>query len=87
MRTTITIDDHLLVELKAFAAHDRRTMSEIVEDAVREALRHAAEPRPRVKLPTSGDPNEKPLVDIYDKEAVAEALGDNERPRRDDADR
>jgi hypothetical protein len=34
-------------------------------------------------LPTSGDPSEKPFVDIDDKEALAEALGDNEWPRVD----
>ena len=83
MRTTVTIDDHLLAEAKALAAQQHRSLSEVIADALRVELRRVAEPRPRVALPTFGDPNEKPLVDIWDKEALAEALGDNEWPRRD----
>ena len=86
MRTTITIDDHLLAEVKSLAARQHRTIGEVVADALRVTLAEANRPRPRVKIPTFGDPNEKPLVDLYDNEALAEVLGDNEWPRRDDAD-
>lgn len=86
MRTTVTIDDGLLAEAKVIAARQQRTLSEVVEDALRVSVAHAARPRQRVVLPTSGDPRDTPLVDILDKDALAEVLGDNEWPRRDDPD-
>lgn len=85
MRTTVTIDDDLLADAKAFAARQRRTLSDVVQDALREAVSSHAKPaRTQVDLPTFGDPSERPLVDILDKEALAEVLGDNDWPRRDD---
>jgi Arc/MetJ family transcription regulator len=38
MRTTIDIQDDLLVELKRAAAESNRTLKELVEDAIRAAL-------------------------------------------------
>ena len=87
MRTTVNIDEHLLAEAKVLAARQRRSLGEIIDDALRVTLARTTEPkrRPiRIVLPTDGDPNAEPLVDINDKEALAEALGDNEWPRRDD---
>lgn len=87
MRTTVNIDEHLLAEAKVVAARQHRTLGEIIDDSLRVSLARAVDaPRKRVTFPVSGDPNIKPLVDINDKEALAEALGDNEWPRRDDAD-
>lgn len=86
VRTTVNIDEHLLAEAKVLAARQRRSLGEIIDDALRVTLARTTEPkrRSRIVLPTSGDPHAKPLVDINDKEALAEALGDNEWPRRDD---
>ena len=38
MRTTIDIQDDLLVELKRLAAESNRTLKDLVEDAIRAAL-------------------------------------------------
>ena len=38
MRTTIDIQDDLLVELKRVAAESNRTLKDLVEDAIRAAL-------------------------------------------------
>ena len=38
MRTTITIDDHLLAEVRRRAAELNRTVSQVIEDSVRESL-------------------------------------------------
>lgn len=81
MRTTVDIPDDLLAEAKASAASQHRTLSAYVSDLIRVALVREAKPRERVVLPTYGDPGGKLLVDIYDREAVADALGDNEFPR------
>ncbi len=86
MRTTVNIDEHLLAEAKVLAAREHRTLGEIIDDSLRVTLARAVDgPREKVTFPVSGDPNVKPLVDINDKEALAELMGDNEWPRRDDA--
>lgn len=54
MRVTITIDDALHAEAKVIAARSGRTLSAIIEDALRVAIaqRRAASTRPPVPLPT-----------------------------------
>jgi hypothetical protein len=84
MRTTVNIDEHLLAEAKVLAARQHRSLGEIIDDSLRMSLARTGATAPAtVVLPTSGDPSEKPFVDIDDKEALAEALGDNEWPRVD----
>lgn len=79
MRTTVTLDDRLLAEVRVLAAAEHRTVSSVLEDALREMLaRHASGPRTGpVTLPVSGDPAVAPLVDILDADALAAALGDD----------
>ena len=77
MRTTVNLDEHLLAEAKVRAARSQRTLGEIIDDALRQtfaAANHPAVPRP---LPTFGVPGERVLVDLEDRDAVAEILGDN----------
>ena len=52
MRTTLTISDDLLSEAKERAARTHRTVSEVVEDAMREAFARRA---PRRPVPTPSD--------------------------------
>ncbi len=81
MRTTVTIDDHLLAEAKAVAASSHRTLGEVIDDALRVSLaQRPTDPSksPRVKLPTHGGSGLRPGVDLEDKEHMAELLGDNE---------
>ncbi|MHB1526509.1 MAG: type II toxin-antitoxin system VapB family antitoxin [Candidatus Dormibacteria bacterium] len=80
MRTTVNIDDHLLAEAKARAAAKHRTLGEVVDDALRVLLIERVElasTRRRVALPTAGGSGLQPGVDLEDKEALAELLGDN----------
>jgi hypothetical protein len=84
MRTTVDIDVVLLAEVKALAARKQRTVSELIDDALRAMLAgRAAKPGrlQRVLLPTDGGSGLQPGVDLEDKEALAELLGDNHRPR------
>ncbi len=84
MRTTVTIDDHLLAEARRQALAQRRSLGDIIDDSLRVTLsRRAADTSTRVTLPTDGDPADRPLVDLDDREAVAEALGDSGWPRAD----
>jgi Ribbon-helix-helix protein, copG family len=76
LRTTIRIDEDLYRRAKARAAADGHTVSEVIEDAVREALR----PRRRAgagmaPLPTfNGELGTQPGVDLSDAGALAELM-------------
>ncbi|MDN5858067.1 MAG: DUF6364 family protein [Pseudonocardia sp.] len=53
MRTTLQLDDALIAEAKVIAARTDRTLSQVIEDALRKTL--VPRPRParrRVNLPT-----------------------------------
>jgi len=72
MKTTLNIDDTVMAELKREAVRQNRTMSELVETALRLLLRS---PRKRAGIPPlpmfrSGGT----LVDISDREALYQAM-------------
>jgi hypothetical protein len=72
MKTTLNIDDTIMARLKAEAARTGRTMSELVELALRQLLQGrrataVAEPLPVFR---SGGA----LVDIADREALYRAM-------------
>ena len=72
MKTTLNIDDTIMAELKREAARQGRTMSELVETALR-LLLHAQRKQGAVPaLPTfhSGGA----LVDIADRDALYHAM-------------
>jgi plasmid stability protein len=79
MRTTVNIDDHLLAEAKVLAARTSRSLGAVVEDALRAALRRHEDERASTdfQLPTHGAGGLQPGVDLDDKEALAELMGDN----------
>lgn len=82
MRTTITIDADLLAEAKALAARSHRTVSSVLEDALRDLLARGTDPRDQdaIRLPAYGRGGLRPGVDLSDKDQVAELLGDNRLP-------
>jgi hypothetical protein len=82
MRTTVTIDDHLLAEAKIRAARSHRTVGEVIDDALRLAFARSApsaEQSRTFQLPTHGSGGLRPGIDLEDREALADILGDNER--------
>jgi hypothetical protein len=83
MRTTVRLDDQLLAQAKETAARTGRTLTQVIEDALREALaRRPSAPRPddRVSLPTFGGDGPLPGVDL---DATSELLDlmDSDAPR------
>lgn len=82
MRTTVTIPDDLLREAKVLAAREGRTVSSVLEQALRALLTQAAEAdeRRRAEFTLPVIHGGGWLVDLDDKEALAEALGDDEPP-------
>ena len=89
MQTTVNIDEHLLAEAKVRAARTHRSLGDIIDEALRQRFAVADRPAERRSLPTFGVPGERVLVDLDDRDAVAELLGDNTRATDpdDDADR
>jgi hypothetical protein len=73
MKTTLNIDDTVMAELKREAARQGRTMSELVETALRVLLRSQRKREAIPVLPKfrSGGT----LVDIADRDALYHAMG------------
>jgi Arc/MetJ family transcription regulator len=72
MKTTLNIDDTIMAELRREAARQGRTMSELVESALRLLLRSRRKREKLIALPTfhSGGA----LVDIADRNALYQAM-------------
>lgn len=82
VRTTVNIDEQLLAEAKVHAARSRRSMTSLLEDALRRYLEEAgAAPSVPIDLPefVPSTPGLRPGVDLDDREQLADLLGDNER--------
>jgi len=75
VRTTVNVDEALLVAAKELAARTRRSLGDVVDDALRLLLaERPAERRGAVRLPTFGGSGLRPGVDLEDKQALAELL-------------
>ena len=72
MKTTLNIDDSVMAQLKREAARQRRTMSELVETALRLLLQGQTRRRPIPPLPSFRSGGH--LVDIADREALYQAM-------------
>lgn len=72
MKTTLNIDDTVMLQLKREAARQGRTMSELVETALRGLFRTQKRPADLPTLPIfhSGGA----LVDIADRDALYQAM-------------
>ena len=72
MKTTLNIDDGVMMQLKEEAARQGRTMSELLETALRLYFRQTRKVRELRPLPTwkSGGL----LVDVADRDALYEAM-------------
>jgi hypothetical protein len=75
MRTTIRLDDDLLTAAKQRAAADHRTLTSLIEDALREVLaRCSAEPSTRVAICQIGDARTLPGVDLDDSASLRDLM-------------
>ncbi len=72
MKTTLNIDATVMAELKREAARQGRTMSELVETALRLLLRSQKKRKTLLALPTFD--GGEPLVDIADRNALYDAM-------------
>lgn len=72
MKTTLQIDDEVMRRLKREAARQGKTMSELVETALRKLLEAPAARKPLAPLPTFDSGGH--LVDIADRDALYRAM-------------
>ena len=79
-RTSLRLDPHLLAEIKRAAAETHRTMTAVIEDALREvfARRNSRNPgRSKARIPTSGSGGLHPGVDLDDSAALLDLMDGN----------
>jgi hypothetical protein len=76
MRTTIRLDEQLLREAKRLALDTGRTLTAVIEDALRESLvrRRTTAPREPVRLRTYAGRGPRPGVDLDDSAALRELM-------------
>jgi Uncharacterized protein conserved in bacteria (DUF2191). len=76
MRTTIRLEDSLLAEAKQLAAHSGRTLTAVIEDALRTSLaRGRVQARsPRPELPVFEGGHLMPGVDLDDSAALLDRM-------------
>jgi predicted transcriptional regulator len=76
MRTTVRLDENLLAEAKKYAAESGRTLTAVLEDALREALARRRGPRPRkpVRLKTVKGDGVHEGVDLDDNAALRDRM-------------
>jgi hypothetical protein len=79
MRTTIRLDEQLLREAKRLALDTGRTLTAVIEDALRESLarRRATPGRERVRLRTVAGRGLQPGVDLDDSAALRERMDES----------
>ena len=76
MRTTIQLDDQLLLEAKQHAAQTGRTLKAVIEDALREALARTETTRPQTPVPlkTFKGRDVQPGVDLDDTSSLLDLM-------------
>lgn len=82
MRTTVNISDDLLAEAKVVAARTKRSLGEVIDDALRVSLNRGTGgvQESGWTFPTSGAGGLRAGVNLDDKEALADLLDDNVVP-------
>jgi hypothetical protein len=82
MRTTIRLDDHLLAQAKRLAAERHKTLTSLIEDALRQVLaqRKLAKTRRRIRLPVF-DGNLRAGIDLDDSAALLDRMEGGDGPR------
>lgn len=74
MRTTLTIDDDVLVAAKAMANQQRKSLGEVISDLARRSLRRPAAPSERNGIPLLSPRPETPPVTLETVNALRDEL-------------
>jgi hypothetical protein len=79
VRTTVTIDDRLFIEVKTHAAATGRTLGEVIEDALRAAMARRPAAAQVPPLPTWNGGGLQPGVDLDDSAALQDLMDESDR--------
>lgn len=76
MRTTINVDDQLLKRAKAQAAASGMTLTQLIEDALRESLTRSekVEERGYVRVVTMKGTGTRPGIDLDNSQSLLEIM-------------
>jgi hypothetical protein len=82
MRTTIRLDEHLLAEARQRAARSGRTLTAVIEEALRESFSRREERRElrQVELPAWGQGWVRPGVDLDDSASLLDLMEREDAP-------
>jgi predicted transcriptional regulator len=78
MRTTVRLDDHLLAEAKKQAAETGKTLTAVLEQALRESLARRSGPKatPKsIRLKTAKGSGVRASVDLDNSASLLELIG------------
>jgi len=82
VRTTVRLDDELLSAAKRLAVETGRTLTAVIEDALRrEVARRDATGADRPELPTFKGQGLRPGVDLDDTASLLDLMGEPTAPR------
>jgi hypothetical protein len=81
VRTTVRLDDEVLAQAKQAAARSGRTLTAVIEDALRESFARSAAGAEvaRPPLPTFGGRGLQPGIDLDDTAALIDAMESGDR--------
>lgn len=77
MRTTVRLDDALLIEAKKLAADSGRSLTAVIEDALREALsrrKTLSSQRGKIVLPSFRGRGLRPGIDLDNSAALLDVM-------------
>lgn len=79
MRTTIRLDQQLLIDAKQFATRTGRTLTGVIEDALRQALAEAKRSKKSgsARIPTVRGNGLQPGVDLDDTAALLSVMDES----------
>lgn len=82
MRTTVRIHEPLLADAKKYAAETGKTLTAVIEDALRETLarRRQINKRRPMRLPTLPGGRLQPGVDLDDSSALLDLMEKRDAP-------
>lgn len=81
VRTTLNIDDGLITAAKHRALMQGRTLTSLVEDALRAVLRETVAPHVRITVPVFGGDGPAPGTDLSDPRALRDLMFEEEDAR------
>ena len=76
MRTTLNLDDQLLISAKHRAIEESVSLACVIENALRESLAKSRAKRETIRLITASGPGVKPGVDLDNGRSLLDIMGD-----------